>query len=763
VNAARWASAIGLAAALTACGGRRFYAPVAFEVTDGSQPPFDAITAVTGSTPDRVSVVLASRADPGAVFEATGGPGASIAERFSLRDRCGPHGACDRDGYRAFVPLSRVPLIFSGDAPSHPAALSPFTCADGCGAAMLVATDFSTIGVNSGFHDAELPRARRRGERVVAMVRGDAGWTERPSPAIDLLSRAISDWGRSRCANDLRVSGVAFDASSRDVFIATGRCDGPRAVVLRYPLGRAEQGWNADLLPFAALDPARTDATITGLWHDQGRTWASVTWRRRSPDGDPGAGSMLFAVIDGAFVAAPIAGPLRDAARGVVVLPDSPGNTSLTAAHALVLTAPRSGGAFAWIPVETPAPPEGRWVAALETTTRMAPPVALTGFDLRWYARDHRLGLWSVLADQRDGQPGAWTAAVGGVWQERFGRLGRATSTIGLRRIGASRQVAEVIALGPEVTLHSYQTTLSVIPRPPDPARPSTGAALSAHLPAATVEIPLPTPANPEDGLVLQGFSLDASPRAAGGVCLSALDVDVDWPEARRDAVKVRAAIVGGLCNDFDARGPRERHGATTRADAGVRVTLYYAVVNGRPAHHSEATVAERRAPPRQTDAEAKSHFACSQAPEAAWQITEIGASPTPGSAGALSGFTFAWDLRGFSPDASYADVGGAAARHQSHYLYAARLRTTVATINAKPTLFVDGGMTHGLHRAGLGRDAAVESAVLTRAAVTWWDDLAGQPRTADPVPDDPNLRPEDGTTRWSVLSASANPRCARY
>ena len=138
---------------------------------------------------------------------------------------------------------------------------------------------------------------------------------------------------------------------------------------------------------------------------------------------------------------------------------------------------------------------------------------------------------------------------------------------------------------------------------------------------------------------------------------------------------------------------------------------------------------------------------------EVEWMARAYGDPTTPGMQGSLSGFTFAFDLRGFEPTLypdAYTDVTPLSARNQNLYIYRYLLRAW-----PDEALFLEGGMSHGLHLGGLGRDNAMPTAMMLRAELTTWDDLQGATRhispPLDPRRDDPNLLPEDGYTRWSV------------
>ena len=217
----------------------------------------------------------------------------------------------------------------------------------------------------------------------------------------------------------------------------------------------------------------------------------------------------------------------------------------------------------------------------------------------------------------------------------------------------------------------------------------------------------LPEPADAGAGLVLQGLTIDTAPRASGGICLSAMDVGVDWADpARRDAVTLRAQLLGGLCNDFNSRISEEYHGLVTDPDAGVKVTLYFAVVEGGEAHQGSVTASQRDRPGRRLEP-AGLHL--------------LGDEPLP-------------------PRAPYK---------------ASHTPERISNHESKGNL------------ACLSTDG-VTAAALLRSDVTWWSDLSAAPVAREAADrsskrHDPNFQPEDGFVRWAQTApmAAGGPACS--
>ena len=147
------------------------------------------------------------------------------------------------------------------------------------------------------------------------------------------------------------------------------------------------------------------------------------------------------------------------------------------------------------------------------------------------------------------------------------------------------------------------------------------------------------------------------------------------------------------------------------------------------------------------------------------WQVAASGELPAEASAGSLSGFAFAFDLRGFEPALDVSDVSGLTARNQNVYLYRYLLR---AWPERDGGLFLEGGLSHGLHLRGPGQDNAQPTALLVRSDVTWWSDLSAAPVAREAADrsskrHDPNFQPEDGFVRWAQTApmAAGGPACS--
>jgi hypothetical protein len=131
------------------------------------------------------------------------------------------------------------------------------------------------------------------------------------------------------------------------------------------------------------------------------------------------------------------------------------------------------------------------------------------------------------------------------------------------------------------------------------------------------------------------------------------------------------------------------------------------------------------------------------------------------GGPSALRAFTLALDPAGFDPSGGPHPLTEAEALARNNYIYRYLLRA----FTDDSGLFLEGGLSHGIHKTGLMRDNARPSAVLVGAAgttfpgaqgaVTW--DVVGESRRADP-----NLLPEDGFIRWAPgLPKEESPRCS--
>jgi hypothetical protein len=393
------------------------------------------------------------------------------------------------------------------------------------------------------------------------------------------------------------------------------------------------------------------------------------------------------------------------------------------------------------------------------------------------------------------------------------------------KKLGHSRQAVELTDYGPasELSFHSYRAVLSVTPTERTGAEASTAALLEGLRGAHSLEVELPRGYPDGAGLVLQSVTIDTSPRAAGGICLSGMDLGVDWAEhplddaqvatitdaSGRRSISLRASLLGGLCNDFNVQLPEEYHGLTTDPEAGVRVTIGFAVVQGGEARHATVTAAQRdrpgvrakgsdpasiaqgsspppppayahaTAPYRIDNDGSKDNLGCVQIgpgedeaellpkpstrlgptdAESAWMVESDGSIPEQGRSGqatSLRGFTLATDLRGFDPSLAsdaYRDVTELTARSQNNYIYRYLLRTW---LQPDGSVFLEGGLAHGIHTSGPGKDNALPSAVLVSADLAWWEGLSAPPIAYGAAPpqrarDDANLQPEDGFLRWA-------------
>jgi hypothetical protein len=296
-------------------------------------------------------------------------------------------------------------------------------------------------------------------------------------------------------------------------------------------------------------------------------------------------------------------------------------------------------------------------------------------------------------------------------------------------------------------------------------------------------------------GVMLQGFAIDTSGRAPEGICVAGLDLGVLVLDP--GTLRVQATLVGGICNDFDTRGPTLRHGKTTRPDGGVEVVLDVAVVSGAPSRTWSAAVWDRtlRGPrlasceggrsgyirPTErvtTDSRARAHLHCGRvSPDGSYTVgsrqdaappeewLDLGHSVTgnpAAGAASLRGFALVLDPVGFEPGASRPNLTHDEALFRNNYLY----RTLVRAFSDATGAFVEAGMSHGIHRLGLARDNARPSALYARVDMTAFDGLGGPVTVRDLVASDqrsdPNLLPEDGWPRWArTFPVAPEPACA--
>ncbi len=815
-------------ALVAGCGQRRAYPLMGFHPVQGRE----RLELGAATLLDSGLVVAMSEKDPTRIHEVApvldehGGVrslaprGRDAVDLFDLRDpsqACGEprdtrrwHRCRNRD-YRALVPL--VPRAITWlPSPVSGRVVEPFHVEDLAAFGpdrVLGVTEFSTIGRITGFRADKVSPAREASERLFVLERGDDGWHEVRVPEIERLRQALSDWGRATCDQDLVVEGLAFDPGERVVYVGINRCLGPAQRVLGWDLGAAEAGGAVSLETVVqALDDAYPSEGISSLDFARGRLWATTSWDDWGFEHEPVYGARLFEVVGDGLERVPTAS-LEDRADALVVLPAA-GDEDVSALLMFDndFRSPRRVGLNGTlVHAVTPRPADGRYaeLLSLEPSPFGDRPLGLNGFDFHW--RDHRVGQVSVVADRTPEGPGAWTSALGGAWQARLGALGLATRPVLGKAVGHDRHAVGVTDYlpVPELAFTAYKAVLTIVPR----ERTGDERSIAQLLPEVADDYDvigtLPEAAAEGAGLVLQGFAIDTSPRATGGVCMVAVDLGVDWASAARDAVRLRGMLLGGLCNDFNTRTAEEHHGLTTDPEAGVRVTLYFAVVEGAEASRASVVVAERDragrrraptslalveeggllpdraayrlpgAPERVGSAASKAQLACFRVdpagrafearggPEsdAEWLAIPEGRWPQggagPGRAGSLSGFALALDLRGFDPGyrgAEYAPVGELEARNQNAYFY----RWLVGVWpDPEGGLFVEGGVTHGLHRGGFGRDGSLPTAHLLRADVTWWDDLSAAPVAAGMPHEaprrDPNLQPEDGFVRWAYTA----------
>ncbi len=754
----------------------------------------------------------------------------SALRAFALvdgRDTCADPG-CRARSYRAGVKLRPEPITW---LPREHRLTTPFNVEDLAPFGkdrVIGVTEYTTIGRRTGWQRDYIARPRRQTERIFVLERREQAWTEISDPTIDRLRGLLSDWGRATCDADMLVEGLAWDPDQERVYIGLRRCDGPVMRVLGWRLGSAQRGLAADLEVVAdgvaarraesvpagvpaglAQASAGPEEGVSGLSFAAGRLWALSAWDSFGYETEPAFGGRLFEVRGGQLHPVDLPGPFLDRPSALAVLgtgDDAEGSTGLDA----VVLFDNDAGSRARpnatvLRARTPRPTAERFTELVGFHEDPEPlPLGLNGFDFRWWVRDHRLSQLAAVLAERPGPegavPGAWTRALGGLWQIRVGAsLGLLSRWLpGGSLLGHNKQAVAFTDYSgaPELRFTRYVAQLSVVPRDRDPAADDPN--------AWEVTVPLPK-ASPGAGLILQGFEIDTSSRADRGICLAAMELGVDWHTDAQDAVDVRASLVGGLCNDFDARGPDYRHGLTTAVDGGVRVTLHLAVVEGAPAIPWSLAVYDRSVPePRVPDAKrntlrpqhkggmddeaSRAHLHCvrvsptgtvaslprpSQAPPADWLAQSMGLEGAPvGGPGSLRGFRLALDPSGFAP--SEGDPAGSTAAAEAlpltddealarnNYIY----RYLVRAFPGDEGAFVEGGLTHGIHLQGPMRDNARPSALALRVDLTSFPTLAGRAQAHDIEwdrrRDDPNLLPEDGYVRWSTSRpADGMPTCS--
>lgn len=789
---------------LAACTSYRTYPLLTLDVPESRRPLEPTGVAVF---PDG-RLVVAAEGDARALFAPTPdrpADGGDLLGVFPLHDPRGDCRAadCTEGRYRAGVRLKAQPIRWlptprGVGVPHNVEDIAPFGPDRVIGV-----TEYSSIGRRTGYRKDYIARPRQRTERLFVLQREGDGWTEVAVPEVERLREVLSDWGRANCDDDMLVEGLAWDADTERVHVGLRRCGGPALRVLRYDLGSARRGRSADLEVVAdglGEGVAGPEEGVSGLTSAGGRLWALTAWDSYGHASEPVWGGRLHEVRDGRLHPVELAGPFADRPSALAVLPDRGDDAEGPVALVLFDNDDAAGSPSrpnaTVLRARTPRPAGGRF-AELLTLEEVPRPLALAlnGFDFRWYLRDHRLSNLTAVLDRlpvapgrAEGLPGAWTRALGGLWQIRVGgSLGLASLALPghAKRLGHDKQAVAFtdFAAAPGVRFTRYRAALSVVPRDRERKNPSVSRLLPAVRDAYRVTARLPAPAGPGAGIVLQGFEVDTSSRADRGICVAGLELGVDWHDEARAEVDVQATLVGGLCNDFDARGPDLHHGTTTAVDGGVEVVLHFAVVEGAPATAWSASVYDRDVPgPRDADGaytrsplvatrdeHARAHLHCARvgtggltplprqasAAPTSWLALDGGAVGTPTPASALRGFAMALDPVGFDPAAATRALTEDEALSRNNYVYRALLRAFGDADGA----FLEGGVSHGLHPRGPMRDNARPSALLLRADMTGFPTLAGLAVPHDIVwdrrGDDPNLQPEDGFIRWSV----ARPR----
>lgn len=776
---------------LVACAPYRAYPLMKMEITGAHggqiiEPSGLAVLAdgtVAISAPGPADVLYEPRG---------GGPGAAVAPVGFILPLSDPRldcPDCRHPRFRASTRLDPHPIRW---LPGSEGVVQPIDIEDLAtfgGAQVLGITAYSTIGRRTGYRKDNTARPRQATERIFVLERmagtdptgADGVWEERRLPEVDRFRDALSDWGRAHCDGDMRVQGLAWNPLDGLAYVGLRRCDGPTVKVLAYELRAAAAGQVADVTVLAegVVGGAGPEEGVTALSWDGLRLWATTAWDSWGLPTEPAWGGRLLTVGSGTlhpvgegFLDRPSAlwlpeqaGP--DAQEDAVVLFDDDSER----ANAPVLT---------FVATPLARPPEGRW-AGLANLRDLGEglPLGLNGFDVRWYDRDHRLAQLDVVLDRRaDGTPGAWTRAVGGLWQMRVGgTLGLIAASTGLsHRIGHDRQAVALTDWkgSPELRFHAFRAEVSVVPRDRERQNPSVARLVTELRPDYTVTVPLPVPASPGAGLVLQGLEIDTAARADRGICVAAMDVALDWHSAAHDAVDLRTMLIGGLCNDFDTRGSGLQHGRTTDVNGGVTVAVRFAVVEGGQAVRWSSGVADLDLPaPRDAtgkpavspvlitdDATSRAHVHCVRLADGkdvgpgdpAWRHLRIDETDSSAVGGALSGFTLALDPSGFAAENAALPLTEAQALNRNAYIYRYLLRSF-----GGPGGVLEGGITHGIHRTGFMRDNQTPSALLLHADMTGFADTPGEQwDMGTNERRDPNLLPEDGFVRWAVVSPRA-------
>jgi hypothetical protein len=733
-------------------------------------------------------------------------PHGSALDVFPLtdgRDTCDRPG-CKARSYRAGVRLRAEPITWM---PRERRLTTPYNVEDLAPFGpdrVLGVTEYTTIGRRTGWQRDYVARSRRQTERLFVLEQHGEAWQEVAVPEIDRLRGLLSDWGRASCDGDMLVEGLAWDPGDERVYIGLRRCGGPVMRVLGWNLGSARRGLAADLEVVAdGIDGATAgpEEGVSGLCFAAGRLWALSAWDSYGYEVEPAFGGRLHEVRGGRFHPVDLSTSFLDRPSALAVLPGNGDGAGALDAVVLFDNDEAAAGRPNATVLQARIPrPQGERFSELVGFGREEDPLplGLNGFDFRWWVRDHRLSnLAAVLArkpglDGQPGDPGGWTRALGGLWQIRVGgSLGLLSRWLPGAQVGHNKQAIAFTdySAAPELHFTRYQARVSVVPHDREARDLSVADLLVDGRDAYRVTVPLPAAA-PGAGLVLQGFEIDTSSRADKGICLAAMDLGVDWHSAAQDAVDVQATLLGGICNDFDARGPDYRHGLTTAVDGGVLVTLHFAVVDGAPAVPWSLAVYDKAVPaPHEGDAPhtphamddtaSRTHLHCvhvgtdgaviaqprtPQAPPAAWlsQGTALTGVPVPGP-GSLRGFALALDPAGFDPGAEARALTDEEALGRNNYIYRYLVRAFPDATGA----FVEGGITHGIHLQGPIRDNARPSALALRVDMTSFPTLAGGEAAAHDITwprrrEDPNLLPEDGYLRWSASHpADPMPTCS--
>ena len=713
------------------------------------------------------------------------------------RDACGAEGAtdvrCAVRNFRGEVRLRAEPVRW---IEREGRVRSPFDVEDLTAFGpdrVLGITKYSTVGRRTGFRRELIARSRRQTERLFVLERRDGVWYEQDLPEVTRLRDSLSDWGRANCNDDMLAEGLAWDGTRGEVYVGLSRCSGPVLRVLRYPLDVARAGGAAALSVLAdgaGATPVGPAEGLTGLSAHAGELWAVTAWDSYGYDTEAAFGGRLWRVAEGTLELVAQRDVFHDRPSALALLPGR-GGTAGGEPDALVLFDNDAEAGSPWRPnatlltAPTRAPADGAWVELRGVESWPdALPAGLNGFDLRWFARDHRLSQVAFsLAETADGELGAWTRALGGRWQmEVGGSLGMwARALLPKSTLGRNRQAVALTDYRgvPGLKFTRYRVRLSVIPRDRERENPSVAELLESTAAAYTVQVPLPAAVAPDAGVILQGFAIDTAARAQEGICVAGIDLSARLGST--ESLEVRSVLIGGLCNDFDNRGPTLRHGRTTAPDGGVSVILDLAVVEGASARPSSLAMWDRAlpAPPPKPgedrldaavrgidDTRARASAHCGRAtggtlrplprgegsPPPEWLdlAGEVEGDPS-GVAGSLRGFAFAWDPVGFDPGLTRPHLTEAEALARNNYVYRALARTFVDPGGA----FFEAGMSHGIHKSGPMRDNARPSASYARVDLTTFPTLPAAAPAADlvaPSPDDdPNLLPEDAFTRWAV------------